>query len=75
MKRRAMPKRQYLVVSYKAEGHNTYNVFVFDLEGKKIKYWYEMYHLYELPVKGYLLPGSKDFIVLSKYGMHMINLA
>ena len=68
-------ERNYLVVSYKAEGANTYNVFVFDIKLKQIKFWYECYHLYELPVKGFLLPGTKDFIILSKNGMSLINLA
>lgn len=39
--------RKYLVVSYKAEGINTYNVFVFDIVTKLIRFWHESYQLYE----------------------------
>ena len=35
--------KQYLVVSYKAEGINTYNVFVFDVETLFIKFWHESF--------------------------------
>ena len=72
-KRKKKKLRRYLVVSYKAEGMNTYNVFVFDIAAAQIKFQYECYHLYELPVKGYLLPASKDFIILSKDGMNVIG--
>ena len=40
-------QRKYLVVSYKAEGINTYNVFVFDIDTKLIRFWHESYQLYE----------------------------
>ena len=30
-----------IVISYKAIGINTYNVFVIDLKTKLIKYWHE----------------------------------
>ena len=36
-----------LAVSYKREGVNTYNVFVFDIRTRLIKFWFESYHLYE----------------------------
>jgi len=36
-----------IVVSYKCIGVNTFNIFVFDLESKLIKYWHESYQLWE----------------------------
>jgi len=33
----------FLVLSYKAVGINTFNVFVFDLKSHLIKYWHEGY--------------------------------
>jgi len=35
--------KESIVVSYKAIGINTYNVFVIDLDLKLIKYWHESY--------------------------------
>ena len=64
---------RYLVVSYKADGINTYNVFVIDIDTKLIKFWFECYQLYESPIKGFLL-SSNDFMMLSKDGIMMINL-
>ena len=64
----------YLVVSYKAQGSNTYNVFVFDTHTKLIRFWFECYQLYELPVKGFLIQKSKDFLILNKDGINVINL-
>jgi hypothetical protein len=66
-----MTKR--LAVSYKAEGINTYNVFVFDIETKFVKFWFEAYQLYESPIKGLLL-STKDFMMLNKDGIFIINL-
>jgi hypothetical protein len=65
--------QKYLVVSYKAGGCNTFNVFVFDVETKLVRFWHESFQLYESPVKGFLLP-TKDFLILSKDGVHVINL-
>jgi hypothetical protein len=53
-----------LVVSYKSIGINTYNVFVFCLKTKLIKFWHESFQLWESPVKGFLLP-SNDFLIIS----------
>lgn len=36
-------RKEYLVVSYKSVGINTFNVFVFDLETQLIKYNFEGY--------------------------------
>lgn len=65
--------KEYVVVSYKCIGINTFNVFVFDLEDKLIKYWFEGYQLWESPMKGFLLT-TNDFLVLSKDGISMVAL-
>jgi len=65
--------QNFFVVSYKAEGSNTYNVFVFDTETRLVRFWYETYQLYESPIKGFLLPAG-DFLMLSKEGINVINL-
>ena len=62
-----------IVVSYKSIGINTYNVFVIDLETSLIKYWNETFHLWESPVKGFLL-STNDFMILSKDGMNLLAL-
>ena len=62
-----------LVISYKAEGINTYNVFLFDIKSKFVKFWFEAYQLYESPIKGFLL-SSNDFLMLNKDGINVINL-
>jgi len=36
-------KKKHLCVSYKAEGLNTYNLFVFDIETKIIRFWHESF--------------------------------
>ena len=66
-------QQQFLVVSYKAEGINTYNVFVIDIKTKYIRFWFECYQLYESPIKGFLI-SSNDFMMLSKDGVNVINL-
>ena len=67
------PDREYVVVSYKCIGINTFNVFVFDLKDKLIKYWFEGYQLWESPVKGFLL-NTNDFLILSKEGTSLLAL-
>ena len=62
-----------LVLSYKAVGINTFNVFVFDLKTHLIKYWHEGYQLWESPVTGFLLT-SNDFLILSKDGINILAL-
>jgi hypothetical protein len=61
-------------VSYKADGTNTYNVFVFDIYTRLIRFWFECYQLYELPIRGFLLRKSKDFLMLSKDGINVVNV-
>jgi len=66
-------KDTLLAVSYKAGGINTYNVFIFDLSTTLIKFWFEMYHLFEQPIMGFILE-SKDYCMLSKDGLQIINI-
>jgi len=56
-----------LAVSYTAEGLNTYNVFVFDIKTKLICYWFETFHLFESPIRGFLL-SSMDFLIFNMQG-------
>lgn len=63
-----------MCVSYKAEGINTYNVFIFDIKSKLIRFWFEAYQLYESPIKGFLVNATKDFMMLTKDGINIINL-
>lgn len=66
-------KQEYIVVSYKCIGINTFNVFVIDLGTRLIKYWHEGYQLWESPVKGFLL-STNDFLILSKDGINVLSL-
>lgn len=61
------------MVSYKCIGINTFNVFVFDLKTRLVKYWFEGYQLWESPVKGFLL-STNDYLILSKDGTNLIAL-
>ena len=65
--------KEYIVISFKCIGINTYNVYVFDLETKLIKYWHESYQLWESPIKGFLL-ANNDFMTFSKDGINLISL-
>lgn len=53
-----------VVVSYKCIGINTFNVFVFCLKTRLIKFWHESFQLWESPVEGFLLP-TNDFLIIS----------
>ena len=61
------------MVSYKCIGINTYNVFVFCLNTRLIKFWHESFQLWESPVKGFLLP-SNDFLIISNQGINVIAI-
>ena len=37
------PMKKHLCVSHKAEGLNTYNLFVFDIETRIIRFWHESF--------------------------------
>ena len=66
-------KKSDVVVSYKNIGINTFNVFVFDLVTKLIRYNFEANQLWESPVKGFLLQ-SNDFMILNKDGINLLSL-
>jgi len=40
-------EHEFLIISYKSIGINTFNVFVIDLEDNLIKYWHEGFQLWE----------------------------
>ena len=61
------------MVSYKAIGINTYNVFVIDLKTRLIKYWHEGFQLWESTIKGFLL-RTNDFLILNKDGINLLAL-
>lgn len=62
-----------VVVSYKCIGINTFNVFVFCLKTRLIKFWHESFQLWESPVEGFLLP-SNDFLIISNQGINVIAI-
>lgn len=75
-------EHNYVVLSFKSIGINTYNVIVFDLEAEKNhcgdslgkpKYWHESFQLWESSVKGFLL-SSNYFMILSKSGINLLAL-
>ena len=65
--------KESIVVSYKAIGINTYNVFVIDLKTRLIKYWHEGFQLWESTIKGFLL-RTNDFLILNKDGINILAL-
>lgn len=62
-----------MVVSFKNIGINTFNIFVYDLKTRLIKYNFEAFQLWESKVKGFLL-NSNEFLILNKDGIQMISL-
>jgi hypothetical protein len=66
-------ENKLLAVSYAAEGLNTYNVFVFDIKRELILYWFEAFHLFESPIRGFLLK-TMDYLIYSKEGCQVINI-
>jgi hypothetical protein len=67
--------KNYIIVSYKMIGINTYNIFIIDMDTKEylLQYWYEIYQLWESDVTGFLL-DSNDFLILSKEGKSVVGL-
>ena len=78
-----------LVVSYKTDSINTYNVIVLDLvdssldekmkKGQKklslsLLHKYECFQLWESPVTGLLLQNSKNFLSFGKQGINILAL-
>lgn len=66
-------EKKRIVVSFKQNHINTYNVFVIDLESRVILYWHEGYQLWESPIKGFLL-STNDFLTYSKDGISVLSL-
>jgi hypothetical protein len=66
-------KVNYMVVSFKSIGINTFNVIVINLETKLIRYWHESYQLWESEVTGFCLK-TNDFLILSKEGKNVLTL-
>ena len=62
-----------MVVSYKTIHINTYVIIVVEVDTKLIKFWFEMYHLWESPIKG-IMNKSHDFIILNKAGLSFVPL-
>ena len=66
--------KNYIICSFKQIGINTFNVFVFDLETKLIKFWHESNQFWEMPIMGFLL-DTHDFMILNKDGINIITIA
>ena len=62
-----------IVVSYCSQYINTYNIFVLNLNTKKLDFWHESYALFETELTGFLLEND-DFLTLTKDGMFNISL-
>lgn len=62
-----------IVVSFKNIGINTYNVFIYDVKTGLIKFNFELFHLWESKVKGFLL-GTNEFMILNKDGIQLLSL-
>lgn len=62
-----------IVVSFKNIGINTYNVFVYDIKTKLIRFNFELFQLWESKVKGFLL-STNEFMILNKDGTQLISL-
>lgn len=63
----------FIVVSFKSIGINTFNVIVINLATNLIKYWHESYQLWESEVTGFCLK-TNDFLILSKTGINVLAL-
>ena len=66
-------EHEFIVISYKSIGINTFNVFVIDLEDKLIKNWHEGYELWESKTYGFKTE-SNDFVILSQVGINVMSL-
>ena len=70
-----------LIVSYKTIYINTYNISIIDLSNtgfnndiQRLVFRHESFQLWESKIKGFLLNQNKDFITLSREGIHVIAL-
>lgn len=62
-----------MVVSYKTIHLNQYVILVVEMQHCLIKFMFEMYQLWESPVKGFM-NKSNDFIILNKTGLSFVIL-
>jgi hypothetical protein len=70
-------KLKELIVSYKTIYINTYNVICMDVsieDDQLMIFRHESFQLWESECMGLLLTENKDFIHLSKAGMHVLSL-
>lgn len=63
----------YLIVSYKVVGINTFNIQCINLKTKLIEYWHESNQLWEAPVTGFLL-STNDFMIMNKIGINIVAI-
>ena len=61
-------KTNEMVVSYTSIGANTYNIMVFDLKVRRIKFNFEIYSLSEDRTMGFLL-ATNDFLIMNQQGI------
>ena len=61
------------MVSYKTIHVNQYVIFLVEIETSLINFWFEMYQLWESPIKGFM-NNSHDFIILNKSGLSFVPL-
>lgn len=62
-----------LVISYNTQITNTFNIVSINIKSKQIELWHESYALFEMELTGFLLSDG-DFLILNKFGMHLISL-
>ena len=74
IKTKDSPYRE-LVISYKTIYINTYNVKVVDISNREATLFrHESFQLWESECTGFLLNKKKDFVTLSKSGLHQMGL-
>lgn len=66
-------ERDHIVLSFKQNGVNTYNVLVIDKKSSHFRFWHESFQLWESAAQGILLDNS-EFLILTHEGMHVLAL-
>ena len=67
-------KTNEMVVSYTSIGANTYNIMVFDMNARRIRFNFEIYSLSEDRTMGFLL-ATNDFLIMNQQGIQMISMS
>lgn len=67
------PDTKHIVVSFKTQFINTYNIFVINLKTSGVEFWHESYALYEAEMTGFHC-ADDDFMILNRFGMYLITL-